>query len=47
MEKFLYQELKFTFFDWCSLLSLNECVSNPELIAAIERVERLLIAAAE
>jgi hypothetical protein len=47
MEKFLYQELKFTFFDWCSLLSLNECVSNPELITAIERLERLLISAAE
>jgi hypothetical protein len=47
MEKLLYQELKFVFFDWCSLLSLNECISNPDLIKAIERLERLLITAAE
>lgn len=47
MEKVLYQQLKFAFFDWCSLLSLNECVSNPQLIKEIERMERLLIVAAE
>ncbi len=47
MEKFLYRKLKYNFFDWCSFLSLNECVSNPALIKAIERVERLLIEAAE
>ena len=47
MEKILYRKLKFTFYDWCSLLSLDECVSNPELIEAIERVERLLITAGE
>ena len=47
MEKILYRKLKFTFYDWCSLLSLDECVSNPELIEAIEQVERLLITAGE
>jgi hypothetical protein len=45
VDKNLYRELKLVFFDWCSVLSLDECVSNLELIAEIEKVERLLIEA--
>ncbi len=47
MEKILYQKIKFSFFDWCSFLSIDECASNPELINAIEQVESLLFTATE
>lgn len=45
MQKYKYKKLKVLFFDWCSVLSLDEIVSNPELMRALERVERLLIKA--
>jgi hypothetical protein len=44
--KILFGVLKHQFFDWCSLLSVDECVSNDQLIRTIEQVERLLIEAA-
>jgi len=47
METILYRRLKLAFYDWCSLLSLNECVSNERLIESIEQVERLLITLGE
>lgn len=37
--------LKENFYDWCSLLSIDEVVSNYRLIAAIERIERELVSA--
>lgn len=36
--------LRNEFYDWCSLLSLDEAASNEKLIAAIEHAERSLVA---
>ncbi len=38
-------ELKEEFYDWCTLLSLDEMSSNVSLGKAIERVERSLVEA--
>lgn len=39
------KDLKHEFYEWCGLLSIDEIVSNPPLIRAIERIERMLLAA--
>lgn len=44
--KTLFGALKHQFFDWCSQLTIDECVSNDQLIQTIEQVERYLIEAA-
>ncbi len=41
----ILKQLKSTFYDWCSILTIDEIVSNEELIRTIERLERMLIAA--
>lgn len=38
-------ELKDEFHSWCGLLSIEEIISNTELIRVIERLERMLLAA--
>ncbi|MGK5086976.1 hypothetical protein WDW86_05415 [Bdellovibrionota bacterium FG-2] len=38
-------QLKLEFFEWCGLLSIDEIVSNANLIRVIERLERMLLAA--
>lgn len=38
-------DLKNEFYSWCGLLSIDEIVSNMQLIRAIERLERMLLAA--
>lgn len=43
MNDWLFRRLKYEFYDWCATLSIDECVSNEPLIAAIEHMERLLI----
>ncbi len=43
MKAQLLKQLKDDFYDWCGELSINECVSNTDLIEMIERLERLLI----
>jgi hypothetical protein len=43
--KDILKQLKTTFYDWCSLLTIDEVVSNEDLIKTIERLERMLIAA--
>lgn len=45
MEKLLLNELKLHFYDWCSYLTIDEIVSNEALIAEIENLERILVAA--
>lgn len=47
MKQSAIQALKQEFYDWCSLLSIDEVVSNRPLIAAIERLERALIKACD
>jgi hypothetical protein len=42
----IINELKMDFFDWCSMLSLDEICSNRKLISVAERLERMLLAAA-
>ena len=37
------RELKEEFYDWCTMLSLDELASNVPLGKAIERLERSLI----
>ena len=39
------RELKEDFRQWCGLLSTKEIMSNPELIQAIKRLDRMLDAA--
>ena len=37
--------LKHEFYEWCGLLSVEEIVSNTNLIQVIKRLERMLLAA--
>ena len=39
------KDLKQEFYTWCGLLSIDEILSNPNLIHVIERLERMLLAA--
>ena len=39
------KDLKQEFYEWCGLLSIDEIVSNTNLIRVIERLERMLLAA--
>lgn len=40
-----FKDLKEEFYEWCGLLSIDEIVSNTNLIRSIERLERMLISA--
>jgi len=38
-------EVKRLFHEWCGSLSIDEIISNRELIQSIERIERMLLTA--
>lgn len=45
--KTLLNELKDEFRQWCGMLSIDEIVSNKNLIIKIERFERMILTAIE
>lgn len=45
MEERIITSLKHDFYDWCGMLSIDECVSNERLIKLIEQLERLILTA--
>jgi hypothetical protein len=45
MNKTLIKNLRESFLDWCAALTIDEIVSNDQLIGAIELLERKLLTA--
>ncbi len=43
MNKYLITQLKEEFYDWCTMLSIDEIASNRRLMRAIERMEKRLL----
>ena len=43
MAKSELKSLKNEFYEWCGLLSIEEILSNSNLIKTIERLQRLLV----